>query len=72
MSNMNGTQTRIMVRAKRQSVAGMVKTVMPNTDWKVLVKVFATLTRRWNSMQVFRIETYRDKGQGQKDHANHG
>lgn len=32
MSNMNGTQTKIMVRAKRQSVAGMVKTVMPKTD----------------------------------------
>jgi hypothetical protein len=38
MSNMNGTQTKIMVRAKRQSVAGMVKTVMPNTDCKVLVR----------------------------------
>jgi hypothetical protein len=35
---MKGTQTRIIVRGKRQSVAGTVKTVIPKTDWLLLVK----------------------------------
>lgn len=30
--SMKGTQTRTMVTAKRQSVAGMVNSVMPKTD----------------------------------------
>lgn len=32
MTIINGTHTRIMVRANRQSVAGMVNSVMPKTD----------------------------------------